>query len=392
MNTLHSSLYAAALLSCVLLFVVARDVWRDPRHGARYLVALLGLLSLNFASEWLMANPSTPLKALWLSLVMGVAFLLAPCLWLHARSITESAPPRLRDLPRAHWLPIAAGLLLLLPLLSRMHLGSEFTPDGFVPDPALSLLVHGTMLAAIVIFVVQAFHYLSASVRVLRQQSRAQKALFSDLEDRELNTLRLMIFVVGAHWVAGIARTLHCLLLGKDAGYVALFAVAEVMITLWAMVTVMRGSVAVRAADRELAAEVGDTKYARSALDAPARARIVRKLDEAWASQHLHRNNRLTLRLLCETLRENPHYVSQVINQDLATTFYDLVNRQRVADASQALLRDPARPVLEIALEAGFNSKSTFNAAFRQHAGTTPSAYRAAHGAAGGLAASDPAG
>jgi AraC-like DNA-binding protein len=52
------------------------------------------------------------------------------------------------------------------------------------------------------------------------------------------------------------------------------------------------------------------------------------------------------------------------------------VNRQRIRDAMNELLRQPDRPVLEIALEVGFNSKSTFNAAFRQHAGTTPTQFR----------------
>jgi AraC-like DNA-binding protein len=36
------------------------------------------------------------------------------------------------------------------------------------------------------------------------------------------------------------------------------------------------------------------------------------------------------------------------------------------------------RPVLDIAMAVGFNSKSTFNLAFRRVTGTTPSKYRVA--------------
>jgi len=379
-NTLHSSLYAAALLSCVLLWLVSRQARRDVRQRAHYLLALLGLTAFNFTFEWLMANPSTPAKSLWLTLVMGVAFFLGPCLWLHARSIDESAPPRLRDLSRSHVAVIGTGLLLLLPLLACTHLGTEFTPPGHVPDRARALWVHGTMLAAILVFALQAGWYLRASVAILKRHTRVAKALVSDLEDRELETLRLMILLVGAHWVVGIARALHCLLVGKDAGLIILFAISEVMITLWAMIQLMRSTISVKSDDRQLAHEfdndISAAKYARSALDAPARARILRKLDEAWNSQRIHHDSQLTLRLLCERLRENPHYVSQVINQDLDTCFYDLVNRQRIRDAMDSLVRQPERPVLDIALEVGFNSKSTFNAAFRQHAGTTPTQFR----------------
>jgi AraC-like DNA-binding protein len=392
MSTLHSSLYAAALISCLLLLFVARHVLRDTRRRAKYLFALLLLLTLNFAFEWLMSNPSTPAKPLWLALVMAVAFFLAPCLWLHARTIVEPIAPRLRDLPRAHLLPIALGLLLLLPLVERTHLGTGFTHPYRGTNAVHAVVVHGAILAAVFVFALQALYYLKASLALLKRHARAARVLLSDVEDGELNTLRLLIFVVGAHWIVGIARTLHSLMLGKDAGFVILFAISEVMVSVWAMFALMRGAVSVQAGDRQLASEIADAKYVRSALDDVARSRIVRKLSEAWTVRRLHLDSRLSLRILCEQLRENPHYVSQVINQDLGTNFYDLVNRHRIREAQVELLRHPDRPVLEIALHVGFNSKSTFNAAFRQHAGRTPSDFRRTNPPSGSPATSDPAG
>ncbi len=376
MNTFHSSLYAVALLGCLLLAFIA---YVGPRPRARWLVALLTLQSLSFACEWLMSNPVSPAKALWLALVMAVALLLAPCLWLYARTLAEGTPPRLRDLPRAHLLPIVIGFTLLVPLTQSAHLGTGFMPGGEAADDWLTQIIHETMIAAVALFAVQALYYLRASHAILRRQSRLARALLSDIPDRESNTLRLMLVVVGAHWVVGIARTLHCLMLGKDAGFIVLFAVAEIMFTLWALFALATAARTLPADEQPLAEELEsepeEARYARSALDAPIRARILRKLDEAWDARKLHRDGRLSLRLLCVELRENPHYVSQVINQDVGTSFYDLVNRRRIRDAMDQLART-SRPVWEIALEVGFNSKSTFNAAFRQHAGTTPTEFR----------------
>jgi len=68
------------------------------------------------------------------------------------------------------------------------------------------------------------------------------------------------------------------------------------------------------------------------------------------------------------------------------------VNRQRIQSAMEALRRNPQCAALEIALQVGFNSKSTFNAAFRLHAGTTPSGFRRSQPAMNGSLTSDPAG
>ena len=123
-------------------------------------------------------------------------------------------------------------------------------------------------------------------------------------------------------------------------------------------------------------AEVAEPSYARSALDEPTRKRILRKLDEAWSADAPHRNSRLTLRSLCAQLRENPHYVSQVISQDLNTSFYELLNTHRVGEAKRLLRESPAATVLAIAMDVGFNSKSAFHAAFRRCTGITPTEFR----------------
>ena len=60
------------------------------------------------------------------------------------------------------------------------------------------------------------------------------------------------------------------------------------------------------------------------------------------------------------------------------TGFYDFVNGLRLQRAC-ALLADPARAqcsVLDLAFEAGFQSKATFHRVFKARTGETPSAFR----------------
>jgi AraC-like DNA-binding protein len=103
---------------------------------------------------------------------------------------------------------------------------------------------------------------------------------------------------------------------------------------------------------------------------------------EALIAQELWRDPELTLAAAARALGTNTSYLSRALNEGLGVTFSGLVNRQRVA-AIQQLLADPAekRDLTTLALEAGFNSKASFNRAFIQVAQVTPTAYRAARAA-----------
>lgn len=71
--------------------------------------------------------------------------------------------------------------------------------------------------------------------------------------------------------------------------------------------------------------------------------------------------------------------LSRILNQYFGLNFFEFINSYRVEGAKQ-LLRDPAKkdkPILELMGEAGFTSKSTFNAIFKKQVGKTPSQYRA---------------
>ncbi|TQF71416.1 AraC family transcriptional regulator [Pseudoalteromonas luteoviolacea] len=84
----------------------------------------------------------------------------------------------------------------------------------------------------------------------------------------------------------------------------------------------------------------------------------------------------LNLNSLAELLNTKPYILSQVINQHLGEKFYDLINRRRVEYTCRLFKAHPRKPILDIALRAGFNSKSTFNAAFKRYLNLTPTQYK----------------
>ena len=381
MNTLQSSFYAVAIFSCLLCaFVVGGK--RAPKRF-NFLIAYLVLESLRYVFQWLMIQPAAPAKSLWLGSLMISSFLVAPALWMFAREIAEGRSPPLRSLRGPHLAVILAGVLLTVPLLLRTYGGTEFGDPNNPESPMHKLFINSTMLAAVILFLCQVPYYLTACVRLL---ATARRSFQGDVLRHRAEFDRDAA-AVDLHRLHQLARrpaaraALHDDRVRYGAGHRVLRAGSRCHRRRGDCVDAPDHGVQHRrshgAAGSGHEAEAVATKYARSALDAPARSRIRRKLAEAMTTRGLHRDNRVTLRALCESLKENPHYVSQVINQDLATNFYDLIKKHRVEDAMTALVTEPDKSVLDIALAVGFNSKSTFNAAFRQYAGMTPREYRA---------------
>lgn len=104
------------------------------------------------------------------------------------------------------------------------------------------------------------------------------------------------------------------------------------------------------------------------------------RIRDAMTLLQLHRDPQLSLKGLARRIGISTREVSRLINDCERMHFFDFVNTYRTQAAAD-LLVDPAwadRSILEIAYEAGFNSKSSFNAAFRKHRGVTPSSFRRA--------------
>jgi AraC-like DNA-binding protein len=80
---------------------------------------------------------------------------------------------------------------------------------------------------------------------------------------------------------------------------------------------------------------------------------------------------------LAQIVGVTPNQLSFVLNRYLGKSFFDFVNSVRIDHALRLLVEEPDRQILDIAISIGFNSKSTFNLAFKKITGTTPSAYRA---------------
>ncbi len=105
---------------------------------------------------------------------------------------------------------------------------------------------------------------------------------------------------------------------------------------------------------------------------------LVAKLEQLLTGQRPYLDPEIDLSSLAGLLNVSPRELSQVINRDLGRSFFDLINQRRVEYVKQRLSSsdDSGLTVLEVMYDSGFNSKSSFNTAFRKHAGQTPTEFR----------------
>ena len=92
----------------------------------------------------------------------------------------------------------------------------------------------------------------------------------------------------------------------------------------------------------------------------------------------LFRDPNLTLNGLAGRLGISSHNLSEIMNTRIKMNFFDFVNSYRVEQVKKDL-NNPQKDnltLVAIAFDAGFNSKSSFNAIFKKHTGKTPSEFR----------------
>jgi len=121
-----------------------------------------------------------------------------------------------------------------------------------------------------------------------------------------------------------------------------------------------------------------EKKYAGSDLRNDEAAEIEAKIGNALQKEELYLDPELSLEHLSEKIGISKRKVSQVINERLGKSFFDLINTYRIEKAKQIFIenKDAKLTVLEVLYKVGFNSKSSFNTQFKNRTGLTPSEFQ----------------
>lgn len=362
--------YSAA--AAIIAFALAMSFDQSERRIDQTVcfAALLLALLAHILGQLLIVSGGYNIAPHLVGAELSVRMALGPAVLFYTRSLISRAPISFggRD-----WFALLGPVLVILVSLPFSRLSAEeklALVDPATRDPVHFQIALFTCAAAILLFLAFTTVYLVGALRLQARHRKEMMEQFANTERLSLDWLRSLLFLFLGVWLfVAIKQVLWLGSVSSPPFYGALAFSEMLSIAVFAYFGLRQPALRFEQADEVRGPRVPILTHAHT-------TRIAAKLVSALNTDRLYAQSDLSLRKLSDATGVTKNHISETLSQHLDVNFFDFVNARRVEEAKY-LLADTNETVLAIAYEVGFNSRSTFNAAFKKHVGSTPSAYRA---------------
>jgi AraC-like DNA-binding protein len=217
------------------------------------------------------------------------------------------------------------------------------------------------------------------ALRLIAKHNVNIKFFFSNIENRDLSWLRSTLIVT---MLALLSSAFQLFLPDRVTNSHAWTLVYSILgyawITIFGVLAIKQKPIKTTITNSEREDKKLNNKYKNAPLTEVEIEDIKAKLFYSMDTMQLYKKAGLTLGDLAYEIGISQNKISQVLNNYLGKGFYDFINSCRVS-AAQSIMLTQQKSILSIAYEVGFNSKSTFNSAFKKHTEITPSQFKKKH-------------
>jgi len=338
-------------------------IQKNNRISNRYLGLLLFSFSLWLLDDFFNAATIYQQNPNFYFLPIYFSFAFGPLIYLYTRSITESDFKLTKD-QILHFIPVALQTLLYVFLQCEDYSFRRWFWQEIHFPFTYNIEFIGSLLSFII--------YLVLSILKVRAYQTWIKNQFSEVSKINLNWLKLILAVltlVCSLWIVDtLLRTIWEYYPKHDFSAIAMGASILVL----AMGALLQPNLEKTGFDNTK----GDRKS--NEPDLAIEPLLLDKIQFEMKENNHFLNPNLTLKIFAESLKEPPRKVSHHINHGLGKTFIDFVNEYRVDEFKKQITQEKLAhlTLTGIALECGFNSKSTFNRVFKKISGQSPSSFQ----------------
>lgn len=356
----------------VVVSALVRAASKPKHKQTTYLSGLLALLLVHILGELFIYSGAYQYAPGLAGFQLPIRMLLGPALFFYAY---EAMCPGNKLSFKSYLVAMLGPLMIIvamLPFIFSMSSEQKLAlADPATRDPDLWQIAIVTCLISAVAFIVFTFAYLVAALRLHSQHRKQLMDKYSAIEQRSMDWFRIVLILWGLVWFTYAANYASTFL------GIRWFAAGSLLPLFEFLVLVSFTHLALNQSD------VGEPKKATTP-EVPAREAVIsddkmqqiaNTLSTAMVEKELFRDEDLSLNSLSTAASVSENYISETLSQFMKTNFFQFVNRYRVEEAKN-LLKNTDMLVSSVAYEVGFKSKSTFNSAFKNIAGSTPTAYR----------------
>jgi len=349
------------------------EVFNRPKGRQNFfLKGLLFLLLMHLAGELFIYSGAYVYAPALAGAQLPFRVLLGPALFFYAHATMSPD----KAIGKHLWALTLSGpilvVLVMLPFIFMISPADKLAlANPATRDPELWQIAVLTCLSTTFIFILFTILFLIMALKLHNAHYQQLLERFSDIEQRSLDWFRPVLVIWGTVWLMYAIEFSLGALGWFWFGSGTLLPILEV----FALAIFMQKALSQKVLNES---EKGLPRVTptRAALLTDEKMQIIAsKLECAMKEDKLFLQDNLSLNKLSESICESENHISETLSQFLHTKFFQFVNNFRVEEAKKAL-QDTDKLITNIAFDVGFNSKSTFNTAFKKVVGYSPSAYR----------------
>lgn len=371
MNTIFTIGIFLSLFLSVLLFTKKNKTLSDTILGIWLVFMSIHLLSyyLYYLGYW-QKYPHL------IGITHPFPLLYAPFLYLYVVfSLRADQHFRLNDY--LHFLPFLVTYLCMFPFFFGYTTEEKLMIDNEDFNSSYQYFFVVTFL----IYIVSGVVYSVLAYRKIANYQKLINENFAYEDEISLQWLRFIIISLGGICLVATVVSVLQYVFEFDFGFNSDLIAFTLIVILIASIGFLgiryQGIFTEKAIQSRDIVETKPAEYKRSGLKQPEAQSLHEQLLQLMDNKKPYLEPKLTLGQLAEQLGTSTNNLSQIINQYEEKNFYDFVNTYRIKEFIKQA-NDPKNKnfnILGLALDAGFNSKSSFNQVFKKITGETPSEF-----------------